>query len=202
MKSDAELMLAFRDGEEAGFEELVQRHRTPLINFCYRIVWDRDLAEDVVQEVFVRIHRHRADYEPRAKFTTYLYRIARNCSVDYLRKSRHQRKDRSLDAEDEDGRSLYDNVDQRAENPAAGANKEEFADSVIEAIQSLPEEHRIVFILSEVEDMKYAEISEVLDVPVGTIKSRMHNATKKLREKLIHLRPYRAPQADAEQGTR
>ena len=189
MLSDAELMLAFAGGDSGAFDELVSRHQSGLVNFFFRMVWDRDIAEDLAQEVFIRVYSHRENYEPRAKFTTYLYRIAKNCAVDHLRKAKKHNRVLSLDAETESGHSLYDELLQKGDSPSERARKEEFTEAIIEAIESLPEDHRMCFILSEVQGMKYAEISEALDVPVGTVKSRMHNATKKLREKLKDVQP-------------
>ena len=183
--SDAELMARVKAGEEAAFDALVARHRTVVLNFYYRLTWDRDLAEDLAQEVFIRLFLHRNKYEAVAKFTTYLYRIARNCWIDHLRKTRQERKLKSLDAEDSEGSTLRETVEVRhVEAPSDGARKEEYSDAVIAAIESLPEDHKLVFILSEVQGLRYAEVAEALGIPEGTVKSRMHNAVCRLRDKL------------------
>jgi RNA polymerase sigma-70 factor (ECF subfamily) len=185
MKSDTDLMIAFAAGDEAAFDELVERHHIPLINFFFKMVWDRHVAEDLSQEVFVKLHCHRQGYQPRAKFTTFLYRVARNCAVDYLRRHKHERGAVSLDAPVESGSSLQDQLVGDGADPTVETQHRELGDSIRDALATLPEEHRTVFVLSEVQGLKYAEISEVLDVPVGTIKSRMHNATKRLRDALV-----------------
>lgn len=184
MKTDPELMADLRDGDEQAFEALVGRHQTSLLNFFFRLVWDRGVAEDLSQEVLLRLYLHSADYEPRAKFTTYLYRIARNCWVDHMRRTKGERKMRSLDAESEEGHTLAETLAIGVEDPSSMARKSELADAVIEAVDGLPEEQKLVFILSEVQGLKYDEIGETLDIPVGTVKSRMFHAVKRLRNKL------------------
>jgi len=189
---DAELMLAFKAGDESAFGKLVERHQVPLINHFHRLLFDRHIAEDLTQEVFLRIDRHKASYEPIAKFTTYLYRIARNCWIDHLRRTKHERGLRSLDAANEEELNLYARVPAETDSPADSARKGEFAELLIGAIQELPEGHRLVFVMGIVDEMKYAEIAEALEVPVGTVKSRMHNALTKLRSKLAGVLKKRA----------
>jgi RNA polymerase sigma-70 factor, ECF subfamily len=184
MKTDPELMADFRRGDAQAFDVLVARHQTGLLNFFFRLVWDRQVAEDLSQEVLLRLFAHSAGYEPRAKFTTYMYRIARNCWVDHLRRTKGDRKTRSLDAESEEGRTLAETLAIGVEDPSSTVKKSELADAVVEAVDELQEEHKLVFILSEVQGLKYHEIGETLGVPVGTVKSRMFHAVKRLKDKL------------------
>ena len=185
MKTDVELMLEFKAGTESAFEKLVRRHETGLINYFYRMLWDRASAEDLTQEVFLRVYTHAADYEPKAKFATYLYRIARNCWIDHLRRSKHTRKQLSLDATLDEDFSLYDSIVVREDSPVDVARKHEFIEHLIGAVDSLPEQQKSCFVLSEVRNMNYAEVAETLQIPVGTVKSRMHNAMKRLRGILV-----------------
>ena len=127
MKSDPELMAEFAEGDETAFDMLVKRHQVGLLNFFHRLVWQHALAEDLSQEVFLKLYTHRKDYEPRAKFTTYLYRIARNCWIDYLRRTKTERKNVSLDSQDDEGRSLGDRVAIGVEDPRATVGKDELA---------------------------------------------------------------------------
>lgn len=184
LKSDPELMAEVAAGHTTAFDELVKRHQVGLLNFFHRLVWDAAQAEDLAQEVFIKLYTHAKAYEPQAKFSTYLYRIARNCWIDHLRRTKSDRNVGSLDAESEEGSPLSDALPVKMENPAASAHKSEISEVVIEAIESLPEEHKLVFVLSEVQGMKYQEISETLDIPMGTVKSRMFHATKRLRDHL------------------
>lgn len=187
MKSDPELMAALAAGDEGAFEVLVERHRQGLVNFFHRLVWEHALAEGLAQDVFLKLYLHKEEYTPQAKFTTYLYRIARNCWIDHLRRTKSERKNRSLDAETDEGKSLGVALQVKAEDPGATVKKDELADAVVEAIDELPEEHKIVFILSEVKGMRYQEISETLEIPVGTVKSRMFHAVQRLRKSLARL---------------
>lgn len=183
--SDADLMAKVALGDEQAFEALVERHRKKVLNLYYRLTWDKELAEDLAQEVFIRLFMHRGRYEETAKFTTYLYRIAHNCWIDHLRKTKQERKLKSLDAGGEDGVGLRERIEAiKVEAPSEGIGKEEYSEAVISAIESLPECQKVVFVLSEVQGMRYAEIAETLGVPEGTVKSRMHFAVNSLRERL------------------
>jgi RNA polymerase sigma-70 factor (ECF subfamily) len=148
------------------------------------MVWDRHLAEDLAQETFVRLYTSASRYEPKAKFRSYLYRIARSCWIDQHRRTKSRRLERSLDAEMGDGASLRNVLTVMAEEPEESARKEEFVKGLVAAIDSLPTDHKVVFILSQVEGLRYKEIGEALDIPEGTVKSRMHACLKKIREVL------------------
>lgn len=195
---DAALIFALREGtpaeSEKAFEELMTRWQTPLFNFFKRLVWDYATAEDLTQEVFMRLYRHRADYEPQATLATYLFRIGRNCWVDYLRRMRRERKNMSLD---ENGWENHANDERNAINggnhdrwrsernePAAEISRKELSESLARAINSLSDEHRLVFVLSAVQGLSYEETAAAARIPVGTVKSRMHHAVKLLRKKL------------------
>lgn len=182
MQSDVELMRQFQRGERDAFERLVLRHQIGVFNFFMRLLRDRQAAEDQTQEVFFRLYLHAGGYEESAKFTTYLYRIARNCWIDYLRKSRRRGLVRSLDKENPEGVNLYDSLPANTDRPPDRLEAEDKGRIVNEALESLPEEQKVVFILSEVQGMKYADISEALGIPVGTVKSRMHIAIQRLRD--------------------
>ncbi len=183
-RSSEELLQAAGRGEERAFEELVNRHNLELINFFFPLVWDRHLAEDLAQEVFVRLYTNAPRYTPIAKFRSYFYRVARSCWIDQHRRTKSRRLERSLDAETDTGASLRDVLVVLAEQPEEAARKEEFVKGLVLAIDSLPTDHKVVFILSQVEGLRYKEIAEVLKVPEGTVKSRMHACLKKIRESL------------------
>lgn len=182
MQNDADLMLAFQQGKRDAFEKLVLRHQVGLFNFFFRMTGDRELAEDLTQEVFFRVYSHARSYVRSAKFTTYLYRIAKNAWIDHLRRIKRRGRMASLDKEDENGLNFYDRLSAESEDPDARLEREDTSRMIEEALDTLPEEQRICFVLSEVQGMKYAEISETLEIPVGTVKSRMHVAMQRLRE--------------------
>jgi RNA polymerase sigma-70 factor (ECF subfamily) len=190
-RDDAALLLALQNGELAAFSVLVDRHQRSLINFFYHFSWDRQAAEDCAQEVFLRIYTHRDTYEPQAKFTTFLFRIARNLWIDRVRSIAVHGKAASLDARSDggEGRSLGECLAARSESPVEILAKEEEQATLRRALDQLPEEQKAVVILSEIQGLKYQDIGAILDIPVGTVKSRMHTAMEKLKELLTVAEP-------------
>lgn len=188
-RSDTELMLDLKRGNVNAFNDLVTRHQGPLVNFFYRLTWDRAGSEDMAQEVFLRVFRHARDYEPKAKFTTFLYRIARNLWIDRLRSAGAAPKTTSLDHAEDDDRRLSESLAADGRGAEEEAETREMVEALKKAIERLPEEQRIVIVLAEHQGMKYEQVSEVLDIPVGTVKSRMHAAVAKLRELMISRSP-------------
>jgi len=185
-RDDAALLAAIKTGELGAFAELVDRHQRSLTNFFYHLSWDRQAAEDCAQEVFLRVYSHLDRYEPQAKFTTFLFRIARNLWIDRMRTAAVHGKPLSLDGTGGGGdeRRLQDRVASRAPSPVEILAREEQQDALRRAIDRLPEEQKAVVILSEIQGMKYQDIAVILDVPVGTVKSRMHTAMDKLKDLL------------------
>ena len=184
--TDEALMLRYRDGEVRAFELLLTRHRKSVYNFILRFVGNPVQAEDLLQETFLRVIKVAENYERQAKFTTWLYTIARNLCVDASRRSKH-RKATSLDAPlEEDGESAAlvevlpsegQAVDRQVIDKQAGVR-------IRQAIDRLVEEQREVFIMRELLDMSFKEIAEVVGCPENTVKSRMRYALEKLRETL------------------
>jgi RNA polymerase sigma-70 factor, ECF subfamily len=188
--SDESLMLRYRDGDVRAFELLVTRHRKPLFNFILRFVRDTAAAEDVTQETFLRLVKGADAYERQAKFTTWLYTIARNLCVDAARRGKH-RKAASLDAPigDEDGSaSLLDLVPDGGAAVDRQAQSKELRLRLQQAIEALPDEQREIFLLREVADLQFNEIANVIGCPENTVKSRMRYALEKLREALEEYR--------------
>jgi len=176
---DGELIGAIQEGVLEAFTALVEKHQRSLINFFFHFSWDRAISEDCAQEVFLKLYTHLGSYEPQAKFTTFLFRVARNHWIDRVRASRGRTV--SLEA-DEEGGGLKDRLPARAESPVETLTRQETREQMRRAIDALPEDQRVVVVLSELEGLKYHEISEILDVPVGTVKSRMFTAMQKLKE--------------------
>jgi RNA polymerase sigma-70 factor (ECF subfamily) len=184
-KSDADLMMEFQRGREEAFGELVARYKLPLLNFFYKLLWDRQLSEDCCQEVFCRIFRHRDRYVPSASFATYLYRIGRNLWIDRYRARKHKPQAASLDASvDDDGHSIGGLVAGDGKDPSYGAELADEFDRVRQALDALPPDLRDTLILVKYQGLKYAEAAETLDVPIGTIRSRIHAAIGQLRQLL------------------
>jgi len=183
--SDTELMERFGDGDDEAFRLLVERHQKPLINFFWRRCYDRQMAQDCTQEVFLRLVRHRGRWKPQAKFTTYMYRIAENLWIDRYRSRKAAPPTTSLQVPAGDGGGELGGVlPGRSRLPEDGAADRELSIKIRQALETLTEEQRSVFLLAETKGLKYAAIGDALGIPVGTVKSRMHAAIHKLRSHL------------------
>lgn len=183
---DTALILAFKKGRIGAFTQLVDRHQRSLINFFYHLSWDRQLAEDCAQEVFLRLYTHLGSYEPQAKFTTFLFRIARNLWIDRRRYENAHIRPVSLESPLGFGESrvLRDRLPDSTTTPVEMLEREERQEALRRAIDRLSEEQRTVLVLGEIQGLKYQEIGEILGIPVGTVKSRMHTAVERLKEML------------------
>jgi RNA polymerase sigma-70 factor, ECF subfamily len=183
---DVALMLSFRDGDYNAFAILVERHERALVQFFFGFIGDRQRAEDASQEVWRKIFRARRDYEPRARFKTFLYRVARNHWIDTCRSRSKREREYSLDRplNGQDGVGLGAQVPSEELTPLQSMENQELKEAIDTALDRLPDSHREVFVMAEFQGMRYAEISEVLEIPVGTVKSRMFNAVRRLRELL------------------
>jgi RNA polymerase sigma-70 factor, ECF subfamily len=178
-------MERFGAGDDEAFRALVDRHEHGLLRYFFRRSFDRALAEDCVQEVFLRLVRHRGEWRPEAKFTTYLYRIAENHWIDRWRSRQAAPEVTSLETEvTDEGGTLEAAVDSGVRRPEDAASDRELAGKLLGALAALTEEQRQVFVLAETRGLRYADIGETLGIPVGTVKSRMHAATTRLRELL------------------
>ena len=187
--SDEQLMLAFKSGDARAFEALVRRHRTPVFNFILRFTGNRARAEDLLQEAWLKVVRGAVEYEPKARFTTWMYTIARNLCVDSARKESYRHTE-SLDAptggaDEGEGRLLGEAVpDQDGATPERGAHNARLRPLIEKALAGLPEEQREVFLLREYAGVAFKEISVVTGVPENTVKSRMRYALEGLRKRL------------------
>lgn len=188
--TDEELMLSFRGGDVRAFEQLVVRHRTPVFNFILRFSGQRARAEDLLQETWLKVVRGATDWQPRARFTTWVYTIARNLCVDSARKESY-RKTESLDAPsstaDGEGRPMGEQLPSAGESPERGAHNQRVRPLIEAALRSLPQEQREVFLLREYSGIPFKEIAVVTGVPENTVKSRMRYALEGLRKKLSEL---------------
>lgn len=191
--TDEALMIRFQRGDRAAFAVLVRRHQSPLYNFALRHLRAPQVAEDVVQDAFVRVVQSAAEFKHEARFTTWVYTITRNLCIDQLRK-RALRKHPSLDqgkpGEEGDGPTLGEQTaDVRAsvEREATGA---ELKERIAKAVEALPEEQREVFLMREVANLPFKEIAEVTGVPENTVKSRMRYALERLQQALSEYEEY------------
>ncbi len=180
--SDAELMECVSNGDYSAFDELYRRYSERLRRFLFTLTWDQDTAEDYLQETFARLYRARQSYEPTGKFSTFIFRIAKNYYLTQRRKEMRRPDEASLESRGNDGAKLFENIRaNQAIEPEFHLVAEYQKFRIRRAIMSLPDNLKMVFVLSHFEDMKYAEIAELLGIPVGTVKSRMFSAVNVLR---------------------
>jgi RNA polymerase sigma-70 factor, ECF subfamily len=186
-RSDVQLMMDVKAGDTASFDLLLQKYRTPLVNFLYRMVRDTATAEDLAQEVFLRIYRTRKDYFAGAKFTTWLFRIATNLALNSVRDNRHRRKELSLDApaSDEDEAPIQVATNEmRIDEHMIERDRSEF---IRRTIAALPEKQRAAVLLHKYEEMDYGEIAKVLECSESALKSLLFRAYETLRIELAPL---------------
>jgi len=182
--SDETLIKKFQDGDVYAFEELVHRYKDPLINFVYNYLGNRIDAEDVVQETFLRVFRNKHLYQNIAKFSTWIYTIASNLAKTELRRRKRRRffSISQMGFDDKD----YDLPDPLL-TPDHQVDSEMKEKDIREEIQALPSKFREVVILRDIQELSYEEISNVLHIPIGTVKSRVNRGRLRLQKKLQHL---------------
>ena len=198
-RSDVQLMLDVKAGDDSSFDFLLQKYRSPLVNFLYRMVRDRATAEDLAQDVFLRVYRARKEYIPSAKLTTWLFRIATNLALNSLRDNRHEKMAVSLDApagneEDSAPRDLPAR-EMRIDQRLLERDRVAF---IQRAIARLPEKQRAAVLLHKYEEMDYTEIAKILDCTEAALKSLLFRAYENLRVQLTPLVNPQAPQRAVE----
>ena len=162
--SDAQLILALRKGDESAFETLYERHHRAVLNIAYRLLGDRDAAEDIAQEVFVKLYTSPGSYRPTARLSTWLYRVTHNACIDEIRK----RKNRPVELVPE------------VHSPEA-SEPDELAEAVRAAVAALPEKQRLAVVLQRYEELSYQEIAEVLGTSVPAVESLLFRARETLK---------------------
>ena len=189
---DDELMERYRAGDENAFTLLVRRHQQPLVNFIARFINDRDGAEDLAQETFIRIFKASRRYQPgRAHFKTWMYHIASNLCKNELRNRGRRdryRVDNVMDSSDEGDVEQIDLIERAPADasfqPEVALERKELDDAIQTAIAELPEQYRVPLILRDLQGLSYDEISEALELRDGTTKSRINRARLMLKDKL------------------
>jgi RNA polymerase sigma-70 factor (ECF subfamily) len=183
--SDADVMLRAKAGDDSAFDYLVQKYRRPMLNFMYRMAHNAAVAEDLAQEVFLRVYRSRESYEASAKFTTWLYRIATNLAVNHARDTRHERPEKmvSLDEPDEDSGRTLDVADGSLTAEEMLVRRERLR-AIRQRVQGLPERQRIAVVMHKYQQMDYRQIAEVLKLSESATKSLLFRAYETLREQL------------------
>lgn len=185
---DAALMLRVKSGDAAAFEELVETYKQPIINFLYRSLRDLEEAEDLAQTVFLQVYKSADRYRVEAKFTTWLYTIARNlCLNEIRRRSRHPAESLEGAAEPDEDVPSRQFEDRRNIAPPDQLLQDELSEKVQEVLSSLPENQRTAILLYKEKDMSYDEISEIMNCSLSATKSLIHRGRETLKEKL---KPY------------
>ena len=182
---DAEIMLALSAGNMAAFDVLVQKYRKPIIHFMFRMVHNEAVAEELAQEVFLRVYRSRATYRAEARFSTWLYRIATNLGVNHARDTRHERTAPTvyLDESDAETGTTPDVADQTPSAESRLLRGERMA-AIREQVMGLPERQRMAVLMHKYDGMDYKQIGEVLRLSESATKSLLFRAYQTLREKL------------------
>jgi RNA polymerase sigma-70 factor (ECF subfamily) len=183
--TDAEVMLRVKAGDQSAFDYLVQKYRRPLVSFMYRMARNTAAAEDLAQEVFLRVYRSRQTYEASAKFTTWLYRIATNLAVNHARDTRHERPEVtvSLDEPDEETGTTLDVADGAVTVEESLVRRERTL-AIRAKVEALPERQKLAVIMHKYQQMDYKQIAEVLKLSESATKSLLFRAYETLREQL------------------
>ena len=184
-QTDAEVMLRVRDGDEGAFTYLIEKYQRPIVHFMFRMVHNQAVAEELTQEVFLRVYRSRASYRAEAKFTTWLYRIATNLGVNHARDHKHERAAQNiyLDQPDAETGTTPDVADSRstAEHEML---REERLKAIRQVVMALPERQRTAVLMHKFQEMDYKQIGEVLKLSESATKSLLFRAYQTLRESL------------------
>jgi RNA polymerase sigma-70 factor (ECF subfamily) len=190
-RSDQDIVALARAGEEGAYRELIRRYERPLFSLLYRMVRDRELAEDLAQETFIKALNAIESYRPEFKFSSWIFKIANNAAIDHLRR-------RELDTLSLDGSPHAETpeaveatalqIGDRQESPLDAVEARELGGQIEQAIAQLRPEYRSCILLRHVEGRAYEEIAEILNLPLGTVKTYIHRARNELRQALAHLR--------------
>ena len=185
LEPDAQLMLRVKDGDSCSFEILLTKYRRPVVNYLYRMVENQAIAEELAQEVFLRVYRARTSYEPTAKFTTWLFRITTHLALNSLRDRKGEKRRQSLDtaADDQTPIELADGRPNREQQLVEDTRLV----AVRVAIAGLPEKQRAAVLMHKYQELDYSQIAGVLGCSVSAVKSLLFRAYETLRERLSHL---------------
>ena len=182
--ADGELVARAIAGREEGFEELVRRYQRPIVAYVYRMVGDYDAALDLTQEVFIKVYGSLERYRPEFKFSTWIYRIAHNASIDHLRRLGGMRTE-DLEVEGEGGRTYEKPLASSAPSPEQESERRERRAEIEEIVQALAPAYRELIVLRHAHDLSYDEIAEVTGLPLGTVKNRIFRAREAMRTHLV-----------------
>lgn len=182
--ADSELIATSLAGREDSFEELVRRYQRPITAYVYRMTNDYDAALDVTQEIFIKVYNSLARYKTEFKFSTWLYKIAHNAAIDYLRRNSHG--ECSLELETGEGDETYERpLESRTPTPEQERERSEWRFEIEAVVQKLSPAYRELILLRHSQDLSYDEIAEITNLPLGTVKNRLFRARDMMRQLLI-----------------
>src|ERR1043165_7171102 len=181
---DGELVVRALAGREEGFEELVRRYQRPIVAYVYRMVGDYDAALDLAQEVFIKVYNSLGRYRPEFKFSTWIYRIAHNASIDHLRRAGNVRTE-EMESESASGSTFEKPIASKALTPEQETERGERRAEIEEVVRQLAPAYRELIVLRHSHDLSYDEIAEVTGLPLGTVKNRIFRAREAMRELLV-----------------
>ena len=186
MDDDIKLMLELKAGDKAAFDRLLDKYEKPIINYIYRFTGSREDSKDLAQDTFIRVYNAATNYNPSAKFTTWLYRIAFNISIDYLRRRKASGNPASLDEEFEiEGGKFKEQIaDGNIANALETAENEEKNIEIQKALRTLPENQRAAIVLKIYEEKTYAEIAAIIGVSVASVESLIFRARTALKGRI------------------
>jgi RNA polymerase sigma-70 factor (ECF subfamily) len=182
---DADLMLRVKEGDGASFGVLLEKHRSSVVHFLYRMVQNHAVAEELAQEAFLRVYRSRSTYEPTARFTTWLFRIATHLALNALRDGKNERSQERFD--DDTGDLPVRQVSDRRPSVEQSMVYQAKLDEVGRAIAALPEKQRAAVLMHKYEEMEYSQIARVLSCSESAVKSLLFRAYEALRARLAHM---------------
>jgi RNA polymerase sigma-70 factor (ECF subfamily) len=185
LDQDAELMVRVREGDDVSFALLLERYRGPVVHFLFRMVQNPSVSEELAQEVFLRVYRSRATYEPTARFTTWLFRIATHLALNWMRDGKKEKGQESLDEQAADG------VDRQVRDRQPTIEQEMLYEAkmseVRQAIEALPAKQRAAVLMHKYEELEYAQIAQALNCSESAVKSLLFRAYESLRSRLAHM---------------
>ena len=185
--SETEIIHKLKQGNETAFKELVENYRSMVVNTCFGLLHNTEDAEDVAQDVFIDVFRSVENFRADAKISTWLYRIAVNRSLNFIRDNKKRKWFQSFDDVVESKKETLNQLNhQSADDPETELENSQRAILLHEAIDSLPENQRVAFTLNKYEDLAYKEISEIMNLSVSSVESLIHRAKKNLQKKLHH----------------
>ncbi len=186
--NEIDYLARYQQGDRQAFRDLVDVYRDRIVQFFYRLCWDRDRAEDLTQDLFIKLLIGSKRYRPEGKMTTFVYRVATNLWIDHYRAARPRPRVHSIDQVVLSDGEIGHRFEHAGNEPGPDEKLCDLEERAVlrRALERLTQPHRLVFELAVYQERPYAEVSELLGIPVGTVKSRMHNAVAALKQMLGH----------------